>query len=61
MSRLKHQRHSRRVLLKTGPVFLTSFAIAACSRRFSGISSPATEPLAQAQNLPSATANGDVI
>ncbi|NEQ42258.1 MAG: intradiol ring-cleavage dioxygenase [Leptolyngbya sp. SIOISBB] len=59
MSPLRNERHSRRVLLKTGPFFLGSLAIAACGQRFSGASSPATESSAQAQNLPATPACGD--
>ena len=59
MSRLRNARHSRRVLLKTGPFFLGSLALAACSRRFGESSLRTTEPSASAQTLPATPACGD--
>jgi len=59
MSPLKNVPHSRRVLLKTGPFFLGSLALSACSRRFADSSLRATEPFASAQNLPATPACGD--
>lgn len=59
MLRLRNARHSRRVLLKTGPFFLGSLALAACSRRLVGSSLRGTDPSASAQNLPATPACGD--
>ena len=59
MSLLRNERHSRRVLLKTGPFFLGSFALAACSHRFSNSSLQANEPPAPAPNLLATPACGD--
>lgn len=59
MSPLKSSWRSRRVLLKTGPFFLGSLALAACSPRFTGSSLGTTEPFASAQNLPATPACGD--
>ncbi|RZM77864.1 dioxygenase family protein [Leptolyngbya iicbica] len=59
MSLSRSVRHSRRVLLKTGPFFLGSWALAACRPRFTESSLRTTEPLASAQNLPATPACGD--
>ncbi len=56
---LRNDRHSRRVLLKTGPFFLGSLALAACGQRLTGPSLQGTDPSAQAQNLPATPACGD--
>ncbi|NJL85709.1 MAG: intradiol ring-cleavage dioxygenase [Leptolyngbyaceae cyanobacterium SM1_1_3] len=58
MSPLKNGWHSRRRLLKTGPFFLGSFALAACRQRFAS-SIQANERPALAQNLPPTPACGD--
>lgn len=52
-------RHSRRKLLKTGPLFLGSFALAACGQRFADSALRANERPALAQNLPPTPACGD--
>lgn len=52
-------RHSRRMLLKTGPFFLGSLALAACSQRFADSALQANERSALAQNLPPTPACGD--
>lgn len=59
MSFPRIHRHSRRVLLKTGPLLLTSFAVAACGQRFSGSASRASESSTQTQSLPATPACGD--
>lgn len=59
MSPPRNVRHSRRVLLKTGPFFLGSLALAACRQRLTGTSLQGTEPSASAQNLPTTPACGD--
>jgi protocatechuate 3,4-dioxygenase beta subunit len=59
MSRLRNARPSRRVLIKTGPFFLGSLALAACSRRSANSASRTTEPSASAQTLPATPACGD--
>lgn len=58
MSRLRNARHSRRVLLKTGPFFLGSLTLAACSSRLVGPSLRGSDPSASAQNLPATPACG---
>ena len=55
----RNARHSRRVLLKTGPLFFGSWALAACSQRFAGPSLPETNPSVSAQNLSPTPACGD--
>ena len=59
MSPSRNIRHSRRLLLKTGPFFLGSLALVACRPRFNGASFRTTEPLASAQSLPATPACGD--
>lgn len=59
MSPLKNGWHSRRMLLKTGPFFLGSWALAACSQHFADSALPADERSALAQNLPPTPACGD--
>lgn len=59
MSPLKNSWYSRRMLLKAGPFFLGSMALAACSPRFSGVPLQGTDPSASAQNLPATPACGD--
>ena len=51
--------YSRRMLLKTGPFFLGSFALAACGQRFAGSALQANEPPAPAHNLSPTPACGD--
>ena len=52
-------RHSRRLLLKTGPFFFSSLALAACNQRLVGSSLRGNNPSASAQNLPATPACGD--
>ena len=59
MSRLRKARQSRRVLIKTGPFFLGSLALAACSQHSANSSLQTTEPSASAQTLPATPACGD--
>lgn len=59
MVRLRKARYSRRVLLKTGPLFFGSWALAACGQRLVGSSLPGTAPSASIQNLPATPACGD--
>ncbi|NEQ33028.1 MAG: intradiol ring-cleavage dioxygenase [Leptolyngbya sp. SIO4C5] len=59
MSLLRNARHRRRVLLKTGPFFLGSLVLAACSRRSADSSLQTTESSASAQTLPATPACGD--
>ncbi len=58
MLSLTHHRQSRRILLKTGPFFLTSLAIAACTPRTSSSVLPVTES-SSPQVLPVTPACGD--
>jgi protocatechuate 3,4-dioxygenase beta subunit len=59
MSLLRNGRHSRRMLLKTGPFFLGSFAVAACRQRLAGSALQANERPVLAPNLPPTPACGD--
>lgn len=59
MTPLNPGRYHRRMLLKTGPFFLSSLALAACRQRFTDAAVPAQARSANGQNLPPTPACGD--